>query len=264
MKDVLKILEDFSPIFRDYIPGIAAAIAAVLAILTYQRAKETFLQPVRTEVIKKQTDLLIHVLERVDGDLKIMESYDVHKLVEVNLLAAMLECGAVFNEMEKVQSFVKDNTFQSAVSKEAMERDFEVIQAFSTEKRTSKQNSSKRSKRSYELAKKGKFKVEVFHITKKHVDFLQELHELISNPFMPSSVQLLLKELAKEIEKNTHTYLSEAISEAVNDSFMHHNGEMPSVSGVYNSFNHERLGHGSVATSLRDETRRYLKIDSMP
>ena len=93
MKDVLKFLEDFSPIFRDYIPGIAAAIAAALAILTYQRAKETFLQPVRTEVIKKQTDLLIHVLERVDGDLKIMDSYDVHKLVEINLLAAMLESG---------------------------------------------------------------------------------------------------------------------------------------------------------------------------
>jgi len=237
----------------------------VLAILTYQRAKETFLQPVRTEVIKKQTDLLIHVLELVDSDLKIMESYDASKLVEVNLLAAMLECGTIFNDMDKVEKFVKENTFSHVVSKEAMERDFEVVQTFNSEKKpASKETPNKRGKRNYDLAKKGNFKVEIFHITKAYVDFLKALENLISNPFMPSSVQLLLKELVREIEENTHTHLSNAVSKAVNDSFVHHNGEMPSVSGVYNSFNHERLEHGSVTDSLRSEIRKYLKIDSMP
>ncbi len=47
---------------------IFTLIATVIAVLTYKRARYTILQPLRSEVIKRQADLLIEIMEAFSDD----------------------------------------------------------------------------------------------------------------------------------------------------------------------------------------------------
>lgn len=47
---------------KDIFWVVFTSIATIVSIKTYIRAKSTILQPLRTEVIKRQTDLLVELL----------------------------------------------------------------------------------------------------------------------------------------------------------------------------------------------------------
>lgn len=46
---------------------IFTLMATVIAILTYKRARYTLLQPLRSEVVKRQTELLVEFLKHISG-----------------------------------------------------------------------------------------------------------------------------------------------------------------------------------------------------
>ncbi|MCW3789833.1 hypothetical protein [Plebeiibacterium sediminum] len=48
---------------KDLFTLIFAGTGTVVAILTYRRARATILQPIRTEVIKKQSEILTKLLQ---------------------------------------------------------------------------------------------------------------------------------------------------------------------------------------------------------
>ena len=54
---MLEFLKSNISWIKDVFVVVLTSVATVIAILTYLRAKETILQPVRTEVIKRQTEI---------------------------------------------------------------------------------------------------------------------------------------------------------------------------------------------------------------
>lgn len=57
---------------KDVLWVIFTLIAIIIAILTYRRARYTLLQPLRSEVVKRQTELLAELPEYIAGSKKII------------------------------------------------------------------------------------------------------------------------------------------------------------------------------------------------
>lgn len=243
------------------VSGIIVAITgAVIAVLTYRRAKETILQPVRSEVIKKQSELLIELLEEVGDEADLLHKADYQGIVQLNILTSMLLCGAVFKDQKTVEATIEEHRGASIVSEEAAKL-FELIPLF-PDKNESQER--KHDKSHYNAAKQGNFKIIVFEITRERVKFDDKLCALERNPFMPSRIRILLNKLIDEIHINTTSHLKVAIEDGVNKAFESKELKMPSPEGVFNNFNHARLSHKQTQDQLREEIRKYLKIDSMP
>lgn len=64
---MLEIIKTNIGWIRDMSWIIFTCVATVTTILTYIRAKETILQPVRAEVIKRQTEIMAKILEFIDS-----------------------------------------------------------------------------------------------------------------------------------------------------------------------------------------------------
>lgn len=70
--------------------------ATIVAILTYIRAKEKFLQPIRTEVIKKQTEILTEILEVFSKhEFSLDRALDYVNVAQINALNILFEYGFI-------------------------------------------------------------------------------------------------------------------------------------------------------------------------
>ena len=238
-------------------------IGSIVAILTYLAAKQTILQPVRTEVIKKQTDLLIEILNFIDSGDSLDDKIDYFEIIHVNVLNSMILCGCVFNEQEKVIELIKTKgSIQILFMDEnGQVSDYELVTMFEEEGKIKAVNDKKRF---YDDAKKGIFKVNSLKITNVNNDFRQKLSSLKNNPFIPENVKVHLNDLEKEIINNLQTHLRTSVEESINEAFQLTKTTLPNISGVYNIFNHKKIDHRDLVEVIRLEVRKYLKIDSMP
>ncbi len=88
---------------KDIFTLLFVGTATVVAILTYRRARATILQPIRTEVIKKQSELLSGLLQILKGHNHSFEvGLDYVNLVQLNVLMALKDYGFIFKEHEEL------------------------------------------------------------------------------------------------------------------------------------------------------------------
>lgn len=248
--------------FSDFSTIVFALTATVIAVLTYQRAKETFLQPVRSEVIKKQTDLLISLTTLLDKEYTLLEKIDYHGLVRLNIFSSLILSGNIFKEQDKIKHFVKENSKGGIFFKnEKGEVDAESISIFND---TKKKQPKDINRKYYESAKLGKFRMPMLELTREHVEFMDKLSKIKEDPFLPKDIGLHLEQLNQDIHINITQHLRRQVEKAVNEFFERGEKDIPVDSGVFNAFNHERISHQDLLSKIREETRKYLKIDSMP
>ncbi len=82
----------------------------VVAILTYRRARATILQPIRTEVIKKQTELLSKLLHTLSNNNQSFEvGLDYVNLVQINVMLTLRDFGFVFKGHNETIEKIKDS-----------------------------------------------------------------------------------------------------------------------------------------------------------
>jgi hypothetical protein len=248
---IFTYLKDFSAI-------LFALTGTVVAILTYRRARETLLQPVRSEVIKKQTDLLINLLNVIGQDVS--NKADYMGIINVNILQSMLNCGARFKDEARVKKLLQEEVGGGVFGKEGAKL-VEVVPVFEKKKKEKEEDPGRKF---YKSAKAGKYKIPIIQLTKKHMQFSDELDEFINNPFVPTDIKQLLEKLDKDIRNNITKYLTESVENSINDSFSRGGTDIPSLSGVYNSFHRPATSHDRTVKDLRQSIRTYLKIDSMP
>ena len=239
---------------------IFALVGSVVAVLTYRAAKETVLQPVRTEVIKKQTDLLIDVVTLIKDERSLMENIDYGGIISINTLGSLLLCGAIFSEHEEVREFVKINNKMEILTTEGA-NEYSLVSMFKEKEPSSNSHDNKKY---YNDAKRGQFKISSIRLTQKFVEFKTHFEKLKQSPFIPIKILKLLGQLEIDIHKNILTHLKSAVEEAVNESFKREKDTTPDIDGVRNDFNHRRLFHNELTSIIYLETRKYLKIDTMP
>jgi hypothetical protein len=253
---------------KDLVMLFFAGTATVVTILTYRRARATILQPIRNEVIKKQSELLSEVLNLCQPSSKIDSGLDYVKLVQANVIFHLRDYGFVFRDQtELFEILSKDIVGWLPCGETQVLEDVEVISSFEPERADGKRrnNVAEMGKKKYEDAKKGIIKIDKVYLTTSHKEYMEKLHLLSASPFMPTTIQAVLSQLIADVSKNLRVVLKIALKNFVHEFFEKSSeGKVYphfDPTGVYNEFNHQRIHHKETIDRLVKETRNYLRID---
>jgi len=86
---------------KDLFTLLFVGTGTVVAIFTYRRAKATILQPIRTEVIKKQSELLSKLLQTLNENNQSFEvGLDYVNLVHINVTLTLRDYGFVLRSIK--------------------------------------------------------------------------------------------------------------------------------------------------------------------
>lgn len=265
---MIEFIKDNIGWIKDLVMLFFAGTGTVLAIFTYRRARATILQPIRNEVIKKQSELLSEVLNLCHPPSRIDTGFDYVKLVEANVLLHLRDYGFVFRNQSELFEFLnKDITGWIPCGETRVLPDVEVISAFSAKKPSvsSDGETNVAGKRKYEEAKKGIIVIDKIHLTISHTNYVEKLSLLSNNPFMPAAIQTVLSQIIYDVNTNLKEVLKEELKSFLRDFFLKSsegNGyPIFDSKGVYNEFNHRRIHHREAISRLLKETRSYLRID---
>lgn len=240
-----------------------AVTATVISILTYRRARATILQPIRNEVIKKQSEILSALLSFIrEHENNINFGLDYSNIARINALLTIIECGYKFKDQENIEKEIGEHIACWVIKPKTDQlEDFEIIGPIASKKTARPENSGKEK---YELAKQGKASITKISITKKHNDFYRELEYASENAFLPLSIQNELKKLIIEININRTDRMIETLEEFINAyAKVTNDGNYQNInpSGVYNQFNRKAINHNIQFSKLKKSIREYLKID---
>ncbi len=248
---------------KDLITLFFAGTATIIGILTYRKARYTILQPIRTETIKKQSELFSKLLDflRLDYENEI----DYVNVVSLSIFCSLRDYGFIFSDKDKMDNIIQ-NEFGAWIpcGQSKILQDITLIQTFDLKE--DKKENHKYAKQRYDNLKNGIVDINKIYLTKKYVSFINELAKFISDPFLPLTVQKILVELNNTIYINITQILKQELEIFMLEYSKQYftNGIPPKfeVAGVYNSFNHKKIHHQKMMTKLVSEIRKYLLIDA--
>lgn len=261
----LDIIKENISWVKDIITLLFTATATVIGVLTYKRAKRTLLQPIRTEVIKRQSDLLSRLLQFLkENDNSFEKGIDYINIVQVNVLSTLKDYGFVFQGQEDIEKTLN----QAVVSwipcgNSKTLYDVEVIGTFELQQKQSIEIDH--DKKNYENLKNGIIDIEKIYNTQTFSDFMTKLLEFKNDPFMPKIIQKILIDLIDSIYYNLTVILKKELENFMLTFSAEYftKGKAPKFNsiGVYNEFNHARQHHKLSILHLREEMRKYLLVD---
>jgi len=237
----------------------------VVAILTYRRARATILQPIRTEVIKKQSELLSKLLQTLSENNQSFEvGLDYMNLVQINVMLTLRDYGFVFKEHNELFEKIKDSVVGwTPCGRTNILKDVEIIGAFAEP--TEKKKEYNHGVVKFNNLKEGEIDIDKIYLTKQHTEFVKLISDFKNDPFMPTSIQQTLNELFNDINNNLAIILKGELEIFMIDFskvyFEKNNAPHFDPVGVYNNYNHSRVHHISTFAKLKIEIRKYLRID---
>lgn len=254
---------------KDILWIVFTLAATIVAILTYRRARHTLLQPLRTEVIKRQTDLLIELLDFLyNGNLDLHFKIDYIGLITHNTLILMDDYGFVFKDTNREE--IKNQFSGVLILKKSGSISSIELPSIFTKNNSSKNVEKEKideSKDKYFSAKHGNVDLEILRLTQSFVGFKSELKRFIDNPFMPTDIKKLLLKLNEDIEYNLKIVMKETLEDFIvqlcttEHDFYNDNSLNIHLEAIYNNFQRKSIHHQTVIDSIRETTREYLKID---
>ncbi len=267
METIISYIENNISWIKDIFTLILVATATIISILAYRRARATVLQPIRNEVIKKQSLILSEVLAFLPKTT-FDKSLDYVGVASVNAYLALRDYGFVFRDQKEILDKV-DRTICGWLfcGEGDVIKDVEVIGMFAEdkEKEESIKEAHELGKERFENAKKGIITIDKIYLTQEHEKYLKQLSEYAENPFLPRKIQEILEKLISDVQINLKLHLKNTLTRFVKDFCQSYFSKesYPKISplGVYNEFNHNRIHHGVELNNLKTEVRNYLKID---
>lgn len=264
--DIITFLKSNLSWLKDLFTIIFVFAATVVAILTYRRAKATVLQPIRNEVIKRQSQILSELLSFLsEYDDSIEDGLDYVGLAVSNTVLSLKELGFIFKEDEKINKNLKDN-IQGWIpcGESKVLKDVKIVGIFD-DKKKDKEDLKNIGKERYDNAKKGITEIDKIHLTTKHNEFMKRWSHFSDSPFLPLNIKNVLKKISQEITINLTENLKNVLEKFMKDHCIKHFGGKNvskfSPIGVYNEFNHNRIHHRQNIVILKNEIRKYLRID---
>ena len=259
-------LNDYVPTVKDLFTVVFTGVATVIGILTYKRAKATVLQPVRTEVVKKQSSILSDLLALISEDEIV--AFDYVEIVFVNVYSTLIEYGFVFSNQEELDESIKSKRGATVpCGEDFILKDFTLCQPFDDDgdRDKSKKEAFELRRQKFEKAKKaGIIIIDKVQTTNEHDKFVKKLSDLAVHPFMPSSIQEGLRDLLSTVKVNLTIHLKQVLEDFTEEFFKRDSsGDKTefSVHGVYNEFNHKRFHHREQFDRIKADIRNHLRID---
>lgn len=264
---MIEYLKDNISWIKDLFTIVFVGTGTVVAILTYRRARATVLQPIRTEVIKKQSEILSKLLQALkDNDHSFENGLDYVNMTGMNVMLTLRDYGFVFAQHKELMEKIAQE-FDGFIpcGNSPILKDAKIIGTFKSTEKSIEGSQNKYGEEKYENLKKGEIEVEKIYMTKNHREFVMLIAEFADDPFMPTSIQTILNELLNDIRSNLAIILKSELEifmlEFSKSYFEKKVVPIFNPLGVFNSFNHTRVHHSMIYQRLKMEIRKYLKID---
>jgi len=253
---------------KDIFTIVFVTAGTIIAILTYRRAKATILQPIRTEVIKKQSQLLSELLDCVTKNFKEnVLGFDYNGIVKINAFSLLKRYGFKLKDQEEIEKKVMENSAGAIIINDGKNiTDFEVIDTFSRKPKGGNQKKRyEKGKKEFENLKKGIVHIQLINYTENYHKFIIQLSDFADNPFLPTDIRKILKTLIEESHTNLTVHIKNALTTFIlKFSELYFKGEKKhkiSPDGIYNEFNHNCISHKQIISELKKEIRSHLRID---
>nr|WP_294896255.1 hypothetical protein [uncultured Pedobacter sp.] len=265
--EVIKYIQENISWLKDISTLVFTATATIVAILTYRRARATVLQPIRSEVIKKQSELLSNFLQLLkEHDHSFDTGLDYTHLVQLNVMMVLDAYGFVFKgHKELMEKMGGEISSWIPCGSGNILKDVQIVSSFKDAPKESDAPDKYPGKEQFELLKAGVVEVDKIYLTKVNFEFSKKISEFSVDPFMPTSLQVTLKELSNDINSNLTIILKHELEAFMIEFGRHYfaNQSAPVFDpvGVYNDFNHNRAHHRPTLDKLRKDIRKYLRID---
>ena len=267
VSNIINFIKNNISWIKDIFTLLFILIATIISILAYRRARATVLEPIRNEVIKKQSKILGELLSFLSkyGD-DIENGVDYISLVTINTVLSLKELGFVFSNEGEISKNIKDHIEGwIPCGKSKILRDVEIVGIFSKDEEKDKQDMKRLRRERYENAKKGIIEIDKIYLTVEYRKFMKNWGEFTDNPFLPSNVKIVLEKICYEITTNLTVNLKNVLENFIKDYcnkyFIGEDVSKFSPIGVYNEFNHNRIHHRLNVIILKNEIRKYLRID---
>lgn len=261
-------LNEYVPTVKDLFTIAFTGVATLLGILTYKRAKATILQPIRTEVVKKQSRMLSELLAVISQEE--VTAFDYIHIVSVNVYSVLIKYGFYFSDQKELEKLTSSKTYATIpCGEDNIMRDVKLYQPFDSEqdREKDKRDNLELRKKEYEKAKKeGIVVIDSIIITKEHATFVKKLSDFETNPFMPSNIQESLKDLLHTVNVNLTVHFKQTLEGFTKEFFRRSSLKDKSrfsVFGVWNEFNHKRFHHREQFDEIKKAIRSHLRIDEI-
>ncbi|MEO2190319.1 hypothetical protein [[Clostridium] innocuum] len=241
---------------KDLLWIIFTLIATVIAILTYRRARFSLLQPLRGEVVKRQIDEMIELLEFLSTD-DLDTKIDYMNILQGNFELKMSELGFKDKKSEERLEHYKSIFVGSYITKDTFDdnRYYAAGPFFNP-------NDIKevKEKSDYDLLEEGIVKLHGISITEQHTKCMNEFQKYINSPIIPTELKNKLVTITNDISDNITNKIPFVIKGVI---LVFHKEKKESIQpmSILSLFSEVRIKHNEQIKELREEIREYLKID---
>lgn len=248
---------------KDFASILFSFIVTIIAVKTYRRARLTLLQPLRSEVIKKQTSIFLDLLSILKDDNLIAKSNNMYEeLITLNCVIQLHELGFIQKDPDEMKKFMLENR-SGVIFLEGVTtlRDFEVVQTFEN---TTEDKFKDLSALKYEELKNGEYKIDTLAYGKEYQEFQKEFYSFYDHILIPTQMHDKLDRIIEIDNYNIMEAIPRVINSFLEDVYRKNQKNEKvhlNLKGVYNSFNRERRAFTHVVKELKDIIRDYLKID---
>lgn len=237
-------------------------IATVVTVLTYKRAKHSILQPLRTEVIKRQTEILVEIITFFADETKFWLDLDISSIVNINAYYALKTYGYLLENDNELEKAYEPLMYCSMIVKKDEKLDsVKVVQTFEDKSEESKKNNIK--KELYEKLEDGEIDLEMIHLTESYYNTMNHLTALSENPFLPKVIKEPMDKIITNIVYDLKITLKEELEQFILSVYKRSqegNVDIQFV-GIYNQFNRKRRDNQELIKQINLKTREYLMID---
>jgi len=236
---------------KNGVTATCAIIGAIIAILSYNKAKYSILQ---SEVAKQQTKKLNDLLEIFNGYEEAFFSNIYYEIIICNLY----EYGKIYGYEFELVDIQSSTSTQDSDTELAKLRNGWLILDFSREQTFSHIYQTLDSQQSRPAS--GFKVIDAIYITKSYTDFQQLLINYKNDPFLPKFVSKNLLRIYDQIEDNLRMPLAHALDNNL-EIILNSDKTKPILpQAIYNQFNHYRIHHTKAIRALITRLHKYLKI----
>ena len=189
---------------RDIFTPVFTAIIVAVAILTYRRAKETILQPLRSEVVRRQAQKMTELMDFVSSTQE-SDPIDYYGLCSLNIFIWMDEYGFVFKGDTEIKKRIRDS-FDGYIllgTPDTVVHTFKLPEAiFATSDDTSDDELKEYRRQRYQKATRGEFDtsdIDKIFLTKQYYEYRRKLAALSNDPLLPSKILDVLRDFDRSI-----------------------------------------------------------------
>lgn len=240
-------------------------VAGLVTFFTYLKAKETILQPMKTEIFKKQLDELSNVLKLFVGvdEISLRNQFSFEKLTTGNFLALYDDYGKHFFDLKikEEDRFYNKKDFPCGYFNG---EDLSIRDSYIDG--MPKDNNVKIIDNRVRAVLWGKYKYAGIRIPKEYLDTMDKFTSVLESPLLPKKCAKLIEEYIRIVRKN-----ATLINKIINDHTQEFPEKYPSIEDLQkskidwlnNKYNEEFIPLKPKANEIVDFIRGYWMSDKI-